>query len=200
MIAIPRLYAIADAGFGNPVEISKALFDGGARFVQIRNKNAAAGDLLAQVEAVLRLAPFDATVLVNDRSDVALLAKAAGVHLGQDDLPVTQARAILGEKAIIGFSTHNLEQAVRADELPIDYLAVGPIYRTSTKQNPHPVVGLENLRQICRKVRKPVVAIGGITLERSAEVFETGAASVAVIGDLLRDDITARTRLWCVHG
>ncbi len=196
MIALPRLYAIADASFGNPIAISRALFEGGARCVQIRNKKAGAAELLKQVEAVLSFAPADARILVNDRVDVALVANAAGVHLGQDDLPVIRARSILGETAIVGFSTHNLEQAMRADELPIDYLAVGPIYPTSTKENPDPVVGLENLKQICRMVRKPVVAIGGITLDRAVEVLQAGASSVAVISDLLRDDIANRTRRW----
>jgi thiamine-phosphate pyrophosphorylase len=196
MIALPRLYAIADASFGNPVEISRALFEGGVRFVQIRNKKAGAGELLEQVEAILRFAPSGTRFLVNDRVDVARLANAAGVHLGQDDLPLVEARAILGETSIVGFSTHNMKQALLADEMPIDYLAVGPIYPTSTKQNPDPVVGLENLKRICSSVSKPVVAIGGITLDRAAEVLNAGAASVAVISDLLRDDIANRTRRW----
>jgi thiamine-phosphate pyrophosphorylase len=196
MTPFPRLYAIADASFGNPIEISRILFDNGIRFLQIRNKQAGANELLAQVEAVLKFAPEDARVIVNDRADVARIASAAGVHLGQDDLPAAEARAILGDQAIVGFSTHNLEQALLADALPIDYLAVGPIYATSTKENPDPVVGLENLAHICRTVRKPVVAIGGITMKRAAQVFNAGAVSVAVISDLLRDDVANRTRRW----
>ncbi len=197
MISLPRLYAIADASFGNPVEISRSLFAGGARLVQIRNKNGGARELLAQVEAVLRFAPPDARVIVNDRADIARLAGAAGVHLGQDDLPPGPAREILGPDSIVGLSTHSLAQALAADSMPVDYVAVGPIYPTSSKQNPDPVLGLEPLIEICRKVKKPVVAIGGITLERAGDVLRTGACGMAVIGDLLKaPDIEARTRAW----
>jgi len=200
MIALPRLYAIADAQFGNPVEIAGRLFEGGARLVQIRNKTAGAGELLRQVEEVLQIAPADALVLVNDRADVARLSNAHGVHLGQDDLRIEDARAIVGEPSLVGFSTHNDEQAVAADRLPVDYIAVGPIFHTNSKKNPDPVVGIDRLAQICRALRKPVVAIGGITLERSSEVYGAGAASIAVIGDLLRyQDVVERTRLWVRH-
>jgi thiamine-phosphate pyrophosphorylase len=134
---------------------------------------------------------------VNDRADVALIAGAAGVHLGQDDLNVTDARRFLGADRIIGFSTHNLEQAAAADRLPTDYLAVGPIFRTSTKVNADPVVGLEYLAAICSVVHKPVVAVGGIKLENVREVLQAGAHSVAVIRDLLDDpDIAGRVRAY----
>jgi thiamine-phosphate pyrophosphorylase len=200
MIALPRLYAIADAQFGNPVEIADRLFEGGARLLQIRNKTAGAGALLHQVEDILRFAPADAVVLVNDRADVAQLAKAHGVHLGQDDLRIEDARALVGASFMVGFSTHNVQQAVAADRLPIDYIAVGPIFHTSSKENPDPVLGIERLAQICRSVRKPVVAIGGITLDQASAVFNAGAASIAVIGDLLRfQDLVERTRLWVRH-
>jgi thiamine-phosphate pyrophosphorylase len=196
MKSVPRLYAIADASFGDPVGLSRALFAGGARLVQIRNKTAGAAELLAQVEDVMRFAPPDAQVVVNDRVDVALLAKA-GVHLGQDDFPVLEARSILGDSAILGISTHNLDQALRANELPVDYIAVGPIYATTTKSNPDPVVGVEQLAEICRKVTKPVVAIGGLTLDRAERVFAAGARSLAVIRDLsASEDIAGRTRQW----
>ena len=200
MIALPRLYAIADAQFGDPVEIAGRLFDGGAGLVQIRNKMAGAGLLLRQVEEVLRFAPADALVLVNDRVDVARLSNAHGVHLGQDDLQIEDARAILGDKSLVGFSTHNIEQAVAADGLPVDYIAVGPVFQTTSKNNPDPVLGIAALSQICSAVRKPVVAIGGITLDRASAVFDAGAASIAVIGDLLRhQDTVGRTRLWIRH-
>ncbi len=195
---LPRLYAIADASFGDSIELARNLFDGGARLVQIRNKRAGARELLMQTSAILRIAPPDALVLVNDRVDVALLAAAHGVHLGQDDLPVERARSILGPNAVIGFSTHNLAQALSADKMPIDYVAVGPIFETTTKQNPDPVVGVSALREICRRIRMPVVAIGGITLDRASEVYTAGARSIAVISDLLRAvDIVARTEQWC---
>ena len=200
MIALPRLYAIADAQFGNPVEIAGRLFEGGARLVQVRNKTAGAGVLMRQVEEVLQIAPADGLVLVNDRVDVARLSKAHGVHLGQDDLRIEDARAILGELSLVGFSTHNAEQALAADRLAVDYIAVGPIFHTNSKKNPDPVLGIDRLAQICRAVRKPIVAIGGITLEQSSEVYDAGAASIAVIGDLLRyQDVVERTRLWVRH-
>src|SRR5215469_6411270 len=159
-----RLYAIADASFGDCVRLAEALFAGGARFVQVRNKKAGSREFLDQVERILSFAPSDGRVIVNDRVDVALLSGAAGVHLGQTDLPPAAARLLLGPGRIIGFSTHNLEQAMEADSLPVDYIAVGPVFATSTKENPDPIVGVEALAQICGAVRKPVVAVGGITL------------------------------------
>jgi thiamine-phosphate pyrophosphorylase len=197
MIRLPRLYAIADASLGNPVQLTRSLFEGGARLVQIRNKAAGAGELFDQVKQILNFAPPDATVLVNDRVDVALLAGAHGVHLGQDDLPVVYARQILGTHTQIGVSTHTLEQALKADLLAVDYIAVGPIFPTQTKTDASAVVGLEQLEQICRRIRKPVVAIGGITLDRVSDVIAAGARSAAVISALLRvDDIAAETRRW----
>ena len=148
MIPLPRLYAIADASLGNPVQLTRSLFEGGARLVQIRNKAAGAGELFDQVKQILSFAPPDATVLVNDRVDVALLTGAHGVHLGQDDLPVVYARQILGTHTQIGFSTHTLEQALKADLLAVDYIAVGPIFPTQTKGDASAVVGLEQLEQI----------------------------------------------------
>jgi thiamine-phosphate pyrophosphorylase len=197
MNRFPRLYAIADASFGDPVRLARSLFDGGARLVQIRNKNACARELLDQVERVLAAAPHDARVLVNDRADVAQIAEAAGVHLGQTDLPPSSARRILGPDRIIGISTHNMEQAVKASREPVDYIAVGPIFATSTKENPDPVVGLERLSQISKVVQVPIVAIGGIRLETASDVIRAGAASVAVIRDLLAvPDVAARTGCW----
>ena len=192
-----RLYAIADASFGDCVRLAEALFAGGARHVQVRNKKAGAREFLSQVERILSFAPPDGRVVVNDRVDVALLAGAAGVHLGQTDLPPAAARQILGPGRIIGFSTHNLEQAVEADSLPVDYIAVGPVFETSTKDNPDPVVGVEKLAIICRAVKKPVVAIGGITLDNAKAALSAGATSVAVIRDLLaHEDVAQRTRMF----
>src|SRR5215469_5539427 len=131
-----RLYAIADSSFGDCVRLAEALFAGGARIVQVRNKKAGAREFLSQVERILSFAPSDGRVIVNDRVDIALLAGAAGVHLGQTDLPPAAARQILGPGRLIGLSTHNLEQALEGDRLPIDYIAVGPVFATSTKENP----------------------------------------------------------------
>jgi len=192
-----RLYAIADASFGDCVRLAEALFAGGARLVQVRNKKAGAREFLSQVERILSFAPSDGRVVVNDRVYVALLAGAAGVHLGQTDLPPAAARQILGPGRIIGFSTHDLEQAVEADSLPVDYIAVGPVFETSTKDNPDPVVGVEKLAIICRAVKKPVVAIGGITLDNAKAALSAGATSVAVIRDLLaHEDVAQRTRMF----
>jgi thiamine-phosphate pyrophosphorylase len=196
MIRLPRLYAVADSAFGDPARLALELFEGGASLVQIRHKDAAARTLLDEVEKVLKAAPENCRVLVNDRVDVALLAGATGVHLGQEDLEPSLARPMLGGR-LIGYSTHNLPQAIDADHSPADYIAVGPIFRTSTKESADPVLGLERLREICSKVRKPVVAIGGITLDSALEVLNCGAASVAVIRDLLDfGNVADRTRAW----
>jgi thiamine-phosphate pyrophosphorylase len=197
MIPLPRLYAIADASFGDPVRIAEALFRGGAQLVQVRNKEASSGILLNQVERIMSIAPPGSLVIVNDRVDVARIARAGGVHLGQHDMPVAAARKILGPAVIIGVSTHSAEQAREAVTLPIDYLAIGPIFRTSTKKNPDPVVGIEGLRAVARLTAKPIVAIGGITLETSRDVFIAGAHSIAVIRDLLdAADIAGRVQMW----
>jgi thiamine-phosphate pyrophosphorylase len=197
MKPLPRLYPIADASFGDPIQLAESLFNGGARWVQVRNKKAGAGDLLYQVERILAFAPRGAQVIVNDRVDVALIAGAAGVHLGQTDLSIRESRRILGSDRVIGFSTHNLEQALEADKLPLDYVAVGPIFSTGTKENPEPVVGVENLAAICKTIAKPVVAIGGIRLENAEEVLKAGAASIAVIRDILSSsNPMSRVQSW----
>lgn len=196
MIQIPRLYAIADASYGEPPILAQHLFEGGARLVQVRDKEAGAGKLLEQVERTVALAPPGALVIVNDRADVAWISGASGVHLGQSDLPVWAARRILSSR-IIGVSTHNMAQAIQADSWPIDYIAVGPIFPTASKRKPDPLVGLAELAEICRRVQKPVVAIGGITLHTANSVFAAGASSVAVIRDLLKaSDLTTRTKAW----
>jgi len=197
MISLPRLYAIADSAFGNPVVLARKLFDGGARLVQIRNKNASAREFFDQVVAVLKFAPADSRVIVNDRADLALLSGAAGVHLGQTDLPPRQIRKILSANQILGFSTHSLAQALEAEQLPVDYIAAGPVFPTSTKTDADPVIGLSGLREICSRASRPVVAIGGITMENAREVFACGAVSVAVISDLLKSgDVAHRTEEW----
>jgi thiamine-phosphate pyrophosphorylase len=200
MIRLSRLYAVADATFGDPVEIARELFDSGARLVQIRHKSASAATLLHETEAILRFVPADAQLIVNDRADIARIAGAAGVHLGQEDLSPSLAKRVLADGQGIGYSTHNIRQALEADSAPVDYIAVGPVFSTSTKKDADPVLGLERLTEICAQVRKPVVAIGGITLESAREVLKCGAASVAVISDLLRHgNISDRTCEWVRH-
>jgi thiamine-phosphate pyrophosphorylase len=149
------------------------------------------------VEDILAFAPSGASVIVNDRVDVARIAGAAGVHLGQEDLPADDARRILGPDATIGVSTHTAQQALAASKLPVDYIAVGPVFPTTTRKNPSPAVGIEALQAITRSVPKPVVAIGGITLENCGLVYAAGADSVAVIRGLLdAPDVAARVREW----
>jgi thiamine-phosphate pyrophosphorylase len=129
--------------------------------------------------------------IVNDRADVAALSGADGVHLGQDDLPPVAARALLGEEKLIGYSTHNREQVARAEKLQIDYIAIGPVFQTGTKENPDPVVGMEMVRRVRGLTAMPLVAIGGITLENAPSVLASGADAVAVISDLTRDSQVA---------
>jgi len=197
MIVLPRLYAVADGAFGDPVRLAMELFEGGARVVQVRHKGASSRILFEEVENVLRNAPSNSTVFVNDRPDIARLVGASGVHLGQEDLLPSYARSILKDDQWIGYSTHDLTQALEADQAPVDYVAVGPVFATSTKEDAAPVLGLARLREICSRVHKPVVAIGGITLDTAPDVIACGATSVAVIGDLLKHgSVTERTGIW----
>jgi thiamine-phosphate pyrophosphorylase len=135
-------------------------------------------------------------LIINDRIDIALIVGAAGVHLGQDDLSPEAARKLLGRQAIIGYSTHNVDQAISATKLPIDYLAIGPIFSTTTKSDTAPVLGLDGLRSVRRAIGEfPLVAIGGITLNNARAAIEAGADSVAVIRALLYGpDITQATK------
>jgi thiamine-phosphate pyrophosphorylase len=133
-------------------------------------------------------APYGARVIVNDRVDLAKMARAAGAHVGQDDLPPATVRELLGDEAIVGYSTHSVEQIEAAVAQPISYVAVGPVFGTTTKDTGYRAVGLDLVSTAARIARGlPVVAIGGITLETAPAVIEAGAACVAVIGDLLAD-------------
>lgn len=186
---LPKLYVILDAALtgSSVIECAQELASAGVQLLQYRNKGAAARELLdASRELVAGLGPGRVSVVVNDRPDIAVLAGAAGVHVGQDDLTVEQARAIVGPGRWVGISTHNLEQFQRAAATSADYIAVGPIFATSSKANPDPIVGPEFIRRVRPLTRKPIVAIGGITLERVHEVLSAGADSLAVISDILR--------------
>jgi thiamine-phosphate pyrophosphorylase len=182
---LPRLYAIADAAFGDPVVLGRRLFASGARLVQIRDKNASARTLLASTFALVAAAPGGARVIVNDRADVALLGGAGGVHLGQEDLPPHEVRELLGPDSLVGLSTHSVSQARETSPFDLDYIAAGPVFPTGSRRDPAPVIGLGGLRDICRASARPVVAIGGIRLESLPAVFDAGASAVAVIADLL---------------
>jgi thiamine-phosphate pyrophosphorylase len=181
--------------------LADAYLAGGARFIQVRAKIASGGALLKLCEAVAERAhTMGATVIVNDRADIARFAQADGVHLGQDDLPPAMARQVLGGEAIVGYSTHTIEQVRAASRLPIDYIAVGPIFGTTSKDTGFSAVGIELVREARAWLSDagldtPIVAIGGITLERAASVIAAGATSVAVISDLLSTgDPAARVR------
>ena len=153
--------------------------------IQLRDKYASPRDFYEAALAAMKVArALKVRIIINDRVDIAVAVRADGVHLGQDDLPPDRARTLLAPTAIVGFSTHNLKQAMEADSTSADYIAFGPVFQTSTKENPDPVVGLEQLAEIKRRVSKPLVAIGGITLERAESVIEAGADSLAVISDL----------------
>jgi thiamine-phosphate pyrophosphorylase len=187
-LVLPRLYVILDATLLNnfPHNCAQELAVAGVRLLQYRDKSASPRDLLkTSRELVSSLKSFGSSLIVNDRPDIAVLAGAAGVHVGQEDLDPEKARAVLGEDLWIGASTHNLEQFRAAAATSADYIAVGPIFATTSKMNPDPIVGLELIRQARPLTHKPIVAIGGITVERASSVIEAGADSVAVIRDVV---------------
>lgn len=195
--SLPRLYPITDvrlSGLSHAEQVEQ-FAAAGATLIQVREKVASPREFYeAALDAVRVARKWNVKLIINDRVDIALAVAADGVHLGQDDLPPARARALLGEGRIIGYSTHDLKQALGADLLPIDYLAIGPVFQTSTKENPDPVVGLEELVAIRAHVSKPLVAIGGITLERARSMIDAGANSVAVISDLFSTtDMRKRT-------
>jgi thiamine-phosphate pyrophosphorylase len=169
-----------------PLDVLRACLDGGATFIQLRAKQLESGPLLDLTDAAVSMAqPYAGHIVVNDRVDVARLAGAAGVHVGQDDLPPAEARRLLGADAIVGFSTHSVAQAEAAVREPVTYIAVGPVFGTTTKDTGYDAVGLDLVRAVARLAGPiPVVAIGGITLDTAASVLDAGATSVAVIGDL----------------
>lgn len=183
---LPKIYPITDVSLSklSHVEQVEKLIAGGARLIQLREKRAAPLDFFEAAKKAVEFARArKVKIIINDRADIALAIKADGVHLGQDDLPPDAARKILGARAIIGFSTHTIQQIAEAVKLPIDYAAIGPIFQTSSKENPETVVGLENLKRARAAIGDfPLVAIGGINSENAPEVLESGADSIAVIG------------------
>jgi thiamine-phosphate pyrophosphorylase len=181
------------------IDLAKAFLDGGARFLQLRAKATAGGEMLDAATAIAALArSCDARLVINDRADIARLSAADGVHVGQEDLAPAAVRAIVGEQAIVGLSTHTVDQLDRAATETVSYLAIGPVFGTTTKATGYDAVGLGLVREASRRAAAralPLVAIGGITLDRAVSVIEAGAASVAVIGDLLSTgDPEKRTR------
>ncbi len=187
-LVLPRLYVILDAALLTvpEIELAQKLADAGVRLLQYRSKSASSRELFESANRLSSfLVPSGVSFVVNDRADVASLAGASGVHVGQEDLGVEEARRVIGAGKWVGASTHNLDQFERAAATSADYIAVGPVFPTSTKANPDPVVGIDFIRRVRAFTSKPIVAIGGITLDRAAEVIGAGADSVAVISDIL---------------
>src|SRR6185436_154852 len=190
-IQLPKVYPITDttiSGLSHSEQV-KRLIAGGAALIQLRDKQASSRAFYSEAQAAIQIArSAGVKLIINDRVDIALALQADGVHLGQDDMPVDAARRVLGDRAVIGFSTHNLEQIREALRLPIDYLAFGPIFPTTSKPDPDPVAGLNQLKRACEMVLPmPVVAIGGINRSNAADVLNAGASSVAVISAILAD-------------
>ena len=199
---LPKLYPITDrrlSGLSHAEQVAR-LSDGGARVVQLREKNLSPREFYREAEEALRVArERGVRLVINDRADIALALGADSVHLGQDDMPPGAARSLLGDKAIVGFSTHSVAQAIEAARLPVDYVAIGPVFATSSKENPDAAVGLEGVARVRESVGQIyVVAIGGINEENARAVLDAGADSVAVISALLApgdpSEITLRTR------
>ena len=198
MTKLPRVYPILDTESLERCHISldtaaAAFLEGGAAILQIRHKAHWSRDFFAAARQVARLCrESGAPLIVDDRADFALLLEA-GLHVGQDDLSPRDARKLLGSEAILGFSSHNMAQLVAAGGEPVDYVAIGPVFATASKRNPDPVVGVGEIRRCRSLIEKPLVAIGGITLENAAAVWAAGADSVAIIGALLPAPATARS-------
>jgi len=194
----PPLYAIIHTAWLRRPELTFAamMAESGVKLIQYRNKQISSRELFRVLQTLAtQLVPRGIRLIVNDRPDIATLTGAGGVHVGQEDLPVERARAICGATSWVGVSTHNLEQVREADSTSADYMAIGPIFSTTTKQKPEPVVGIEFIRRARAITRKPLVAIGGITLERAEEIFRAGADSIAVAQDLFTaSDPAARAR------
>jgi thiamine-phosphate pyrophosphorylase len=192
-LRLPKLYAILDvACFAPPlrstasiVEYARDLAAGGVTMLQYRNKVGTTREMLEHAREIRRALGAHVTLIMNDRADICIAADFDGVHVGRDDLSPQGARTVIGDSKILGVSTHNLDQLREADAGPADYVAYGPVFTTSSKQNPDPVVGIEGVRAVRAATKKPLVAIGGITRANVRSIIEAGADSVAVISDLL---------------
>jgi thiamine-phosphate pyrophosphorylase len=188
---LPRLYAILDSSCFDRADRllggAEELVAGGVTLLQYRNKSGSAKPMLEQARELKRRVGTQVKLIMNDRADLCLAADFDGVHLGQDDLSPEGARRVIGNELWLGVSTHNPEQLSRADLSSADYLAIGPVFATFSKEKPDPVVGLEGVRKARSLTRKPLVAIGGITRANCRSVIDAGADAVAVISDLLRE-------------
>lgn len=184
--AILDLEAAERAGWA-PLDMGRAFLEGGARLIQIRAKHLASGPLLEIADRLVALAgPYDAVIIVNDRADVARMTRTAGVHVGQDDISPSDARAIVGRDAVVGYSTHTVEQVEAAVGEPVTYIAVGPVFGTRTKDTGYEAVGLDLVSAAAARAGQiPIVGIGGISLDNAKSVLDAGASAVAVISDLV---------------
>ncbi len=188
---LPRLYPILDAGLLTRAGISiedfaRGLRESGVRFLQYRDKDGTNSEVLERASVLRGIFPAsDSRLILNDRVALVLAARFDGVHVGQQDMAPAEVRNILGRPAIVGVSTHNELQLRAADNSPADYLAIGPVFATTSKQNPDPMIGLEQLRKARRLTSKPLVAIGGINLSNALAVLDAGADSIAILSDLL---------------
>jgi thiamine-phosphate pyrophosphorylase len=191
MIALLKLYPILDSSlFPDTAALctsAKELIAGGVTILQYRNKSDNARQMLDQARELKRAIGTSAKLIMNDRADLCLVAGFDGVHIGQDDLSPEGARKVIGPNLWLGVSTHNPEQVALADKTSADYIAIGPVFATSSKMNPDPVVGLDGVRQAKKLTSKPLVAIGGINRANGRSVLDAGADSIAVISDLLHD-------------
>jgi len=188
---LPRLYAILDAGHfpdaAGMIVAAEELAAAGVTLLQYRNKSGNARQMLDEARELGARVGAGVKFVMNDRADLCLAAGFDALHVGQDDLSPDSARSIIGPARWLGVSTHNPEQLAEADKTSADYLAIGPIFATTSKTNPDPVVGLEGIRRARGLTRRPLVAIGGITRNNARSVVEAGADAVAVISDLLLD-------------
>ena len=204
-MTIPKFYPILDAALFERrqfplLEAARLLLESGVHLIQWRCKTTIGSEQLTQIDRLVALcSKHSAALIVNDRADLALMAGAGGVHVGQDDLPPASVRQLVGPRTLVGFSTHTRSQFLEGTKMPVDYLAIGPIFGTRNKENPDPAVGLETLKLCADLTRLPVVAIGGITRGNAKQVFAAGAASVAVIGDMVPDPCDADTLRQRIH-
>lgn len=196
MKALPRLYPILDIptlarrGCTDWTMVANAMLSGGAEILQFRHKDEWTRAVFEEAEQIAeKCRSVRVAFVVNDRADMSKLLQA-GLHVGQQDLSPTDCRIVVGDETLLGYSTHNSEQLGDAATQPVDYVAFGPIFATTSKENPDPVAGLDRLASARAQTAKPLVAIGGITRDTAASVFAAGADSVAIIGDLLPETLT----------
>jgi thiamine-phosphate pyrophosphorylase len=206
-VRLPRFYPIVDTGELAradlaPKVFAEALLAAGVRLAQFRHKGPLTRQAWQQAAEVGRaFEQGGIAYIINDRADLALMLRAegisvAGVHVGQDDLPPAEVRKLIGPELWLGFSTHNEQQLRAGDREAVDYLALGPLFGTATKEKPDPTVGVEEFARLRRLTKKPLVAIGGITRSRARQALDAGADSLAVISDVIAEDLPTRLAEW----